>query len=107
MTPLKLALWPDLYLGEAYMNGSLVVERGENRELLEQLPNSLLWGVLAGTLNFIPYLGPAIMVVTLFVIGLLIFPTLKDAFVPPLIWIFVTLWRGNSLRPRSLDTATL
>ncbi|MGC1345692.1 MAG: hypothetical protein WA863_06205, partial [Methyloceanibacter sp.] len=26
MTPLKLALWPDLYLGEAYMNGSLVLE---------------------------------------------------------------------------------
>ena len=44
------------------------------------LPNPLLWGVLAGTLNFIPYLGPAIMVVTLFVIGLLSFPALKDAF---------------------------
>jgi predicted PurR-regulated permease PerM len=34
------------------------------------LPNPLLWGVLAGTLNFIPYLGPAIMVATLFLIGL-------------------------------------
>ena len=38
------------------------------------LPNPLLWGVLAGTLSFIPYLGPAIMVATLFVIGLLSFP---------------------------------
>ena len=27
MTPLKLALWPDLYLGQAYMNGSLAFER--------------------------------------------------------------------------------
>ena len=39
------------------------------------LPNPLLWGVLAGTLSFIPYLGPAIMVATLFVIGLLSFPS--------------------------------
>jgi predicted PurR-regulated permease PerM len=30
------------------------------------LPNPLLWGVLAVTLSFIPYLGPAIIVVTLF-----------------------------------------
>ena len=30
------------------------------------LPNPLLWGVLAGTLSFIPYLGPAIIVVALF-----------------------------------------
>src|SRR6516162_1017257 len=49
------------------------------------LPNPLLWGVLAGTLNFIPYLGPAVMVATLFVIGLLTFPTLKAAFVAPII----------------------
>lgn len=63
------------------------------------LPNPLLWGVLAGTLNFIPYLGPAIMVVTLFVIGLLSFPTLKDAFVPPVIWIFVTTLEGQFITP--------
>jgi cyclopropane-fatty-acyl-phospholipid synthase len=35
MTPLKLALWPDLYLGEAYMNGSLVLERGDLWDLLD------------------------------------------------------------------------
>ncbi len=35
MTPLKLALWPDLYLGEAYMNGSLVFERGSLWDLLD------------------------------------------------------------------------
>jgi cyclopropane-fatty-acyl-phospholipid synthase len=35
MTPLKLALWPDLYLGEAYMNGSLVLERGSLWDLLD------------------------------------------------------------------------
>jgi cyclopropane-fatty-acyl-phospholipid synthase len=35
LTPLKLALWPDLYLGEAYMNGSLVLERGSLWDLLD------------------------------------------------------------------------
>jgi len=63
------------------------------------LPNPLLWGVLAGTLNFIPYLGPAVMVATLFVIGLLTFPTLKGAFVAPVIWIFVTTLEGQFITP--------
>src|SRR6516162_11371819 len=63
------------------------------------LPNPLLWGVLAGTLNFIPYLGPAVMVATLFVIGLLTFPTLKGAFVAPILWIFVTTLEGQFITP--------
>lgn len=63
------------------------------------LPNPLLWGVLAGTLNFIPYLGPAIMVVTLFIIGLLSFSSFTDAFVAPVIWIFVTTLEGQMITP--------
>ena len=63
------------------------------------LPNPLLWGVLAGTLSFIPYLGPAIIVATLFVIGLLSFPSLTDAFVAPIIWIFVTTLEGQIITP--------
>jgi cyclopropane-fatty-acyl-phospholipid synthase len=35
LTALKLALNPDLYLGEAYMNGRLVIERGGLWELLD------------------------------------------------------------------------
>ena len=63
------------------------------------LPNPLLWGVLAGTLSFIPYLGPAIIVATLFVIGLLSFPSLTDALVAPIIWIFVTTLEGQIITP--------
>jgi predicted PurR-regulated permease PerM len=63
------------------------------------LSNPLLWGVLAGTLNFIPYLGPAIMVATLLVIGLMTLPTLKDALVPPILWIVVTTVEGQFLTP--------
>ena len=63
------------------------------------LPNPLLWGVLAGTLSFIPYLGPAIIVVALFVIGLLSFPSLTDALVAPVIWIVVTTLEGQIITP--------
>jgi predicted PurR-regulated permease PerM len=63
------------------------------------LPNPLLWGVLAGTLSFIPYLGPAIIVATLFVIGLLSFPSLTDALVAPVIWIVVTTLEGQIITP--------
>ena len=55
--------------------------------------------MLAGSLNFIPYLGPAVMVVTLFVIGLLKFPTLKDAFFAPIVWIFVATLEGQFIGP--------
>ena len=34
------------------------------------LPSPLLWGALAFTLNYIPYIGPGIMYVILFAIGL-------------------------------------
>jgi predicted PurR-regulated permease PerM len=63
------------------------------------LPNPLLWGVLAGTLSFIPYLGPAIIVVTLFLIGLLTFSTLTDALVAPVLWVFVTTLEGQIITP--------
>src|SRR5207245_2206102 len=39
------------------------------------LPNPLLWGVLATVLNYVPYLGPATVIGTLGVVGLLTFPT--------------------------------
>jgi predicted PurR-regulated permease PerM len=63
------------------------------------LPNPLLWGVLAGMLNFIPYLGPAVTVATFFVVGLMTFSTLKYASVAPLVWIFVNTLEGSVITP--------
>ena len=37
------------------------------------LPSPLLWGIAAGLMNFVIYLGPAIMVVALFLAGLIAF----------------------------------
>jgi len=42
LTPLKLAMHPDLYLGEAYMDGSLRLERGSLRDLMDLLCRNLL-----------------------------------------------------------------
>ena len=37
LTPLKLALHPDLYFGELYVDGALLIERGTLWDLLELL----------------------------------------------------------------------
>jgi predicted PurR-regulated permease PerM len=63
------------------------------------LPHPLLWGVLAATLNFIPYLGPAIMIGTLFVIGLLSFATFSHALIAPLAYVGITTIEGQFLTP--------
>ncbi len=63
------------------------------------LPHPLLWGVLAATLNFIPYLGPIIMIAALFVIGLLSFPTVGQALVAPAAYLAITTIEGQFLTP--------
>jgi len=63
------------------------------------LPNPLLWGVLAGVLNYVPYLGPAIVTGTLGVIGLLTFPTLGEAVVAPAIFLAIVSIEGQFLTP--------
>ena len=63
------------------------------------LPAPLLWGALAFGLNYIPYVGPAIMYVLLFVIGLLVYPTFLGALLPPAVFMLITLIEGQFLTP--------
>ena len=63
------------------------------------LPAPLLWGALAFGLNYIPYVGPAIMYVLLFVIGLMTYPTFLGALLPPGIFMAITLVEGQFLSP--------
>jgi predicted PurR-regulated permease PerM len=63
------------------------------------LPHPLLWGVLAATLNFIPYLGPAIMIAALFVIGLMNFQTLGQSLLAPIAYLSITTIEGQFLTP--------
>ncbi len=66
------------------------------------MPNPLLWGVMAGVLNFLPYLGPTIVTIALVVASLVSFPTLAAAAVPPLVYIAVHTIEGEFLTPSVL-----
>jgi predicted PurR-regulated permease PerM len=63
------------------------------------LPNPVLWGVVAALLNFIPYVGPAIVVVLLFVLGIVSLPTLPAAFLAPAMFVAFTTVEGHLITP--------
>lgn len=63
------------------------------------LPNPLLWGVLACVANYVPYIGPAMVVGTLAVAGLLTFSTLSEAVVAPLVFLGIVAVEGQFLTP--------
>jgi len=63
------------------------------------LPNPLLWGILAGALNYVPYLGPAVVAATLAVVGLLTFESLAGAALAPLVYIAIEIVEGQFLTP--------
>jgi predicted PurR-regulated permease PerM len=67
--------------------------------LVVGLPNALAWGILAFTLNFIPYLGALIMQVVLFLVGLIVFPTLGQALIAPLLYLAFTTLEGHFITP--------
>lgn len=63
------------------------------------LPNPLLWGVLAAVVNYVPYIGPAIVIATLFFVGLFALPTLPEALVAPAAFIAITTVEGQVIGP--------
>jgi predicted PurR-regulated permease PerM len=62
-------------------------------------PAPLLWGALAFVLNYIPYVGPGIMHVILFIIGLLIFDTFWPALIAPAFFMAFTFVEGHFIVP--------
>jgi len=63
------------------------------------MPSPALWGVVAGVLNFMPYLGPVITVGILSVVALLTFDTLWAIAMPPLVFLLLTTLEGQLLTP--------
>lgn len=66
---------------------------------LAGLPNPLLWGVLAGVLNYVPYIGPGIVTGTLAVVGLMTFPSLPQALIAPLVFLGIVTIEGHFITP--------
>jgi predicted PurR-regulated permease PerM len=80
------------------INGGLAVATTGAMFLLE-MPNPALWGVLAGLLNFLPYLGPTIMTIVVGAVALVTFSTWFQILAPPLIYFAMTAVEGNFVTP--------
>jgi predicted PurR-regulated permease PerM len=77
------------------------------------LPNPVLWGILAGLLNFMPYIGAAVTIGIIGLASVVTFDTLGQAMVPPLVFFGLNLLEGNLISPMiignrlSLNTVAL
>jgi predicted PurR-regulated permease PerM len=63
------------------------------------LPNPVIFGLLAALLNYVPYVGPAAMVVILFGVGLVTFPSLGQALLAPAALVALTTMEGHFITP--------
>lgn len=63
------------------------------------LPNPILWGVLAFSLNYAPYLGPSVLIVLLVGAGLVSFDETGQAFLPALAFFSINALEANFLTP--------
>ncbi|HET7526342.1 MAG TPA: AI-2E family transporter, partial [Burkholderiaceae bacterium] len=63
------------------------------------LPNPLLWGAVAGTMNFIPYIGPVITATLLALAGMLTFDSASDMLAPALAFVLIHAIESNLVSP--------
>jgi len=90
------------YLGTVTLiNIGLGVGVGVAMHFLD-LPNPLLWGVMATVLNFIPYLGAIVGVVVIAAVSLLTFDNVGQAVIPPIAYFACTAMEGYFVTPMIL-----
>ncbi len=63
------------------------------------LPSPALFGALAYVCNYVPYIGPAVVVVVLFAAGLVSFPSLAYAALAPVLFVVLTTLEGHVVTP--------
>lgn len=66
------------------------------------MPNPVLWGAVAGGLNFIPFLGPAISTALIAGAAILSFDTVEQFLMPPLACAALTIFEGLLVTPTLL-----
>lgn len=66
------------------------------------MPNPILWGVVAGVLNFMPYFGPLIVFTVLVLAGLLSFENIGRALLPACLYLGLHALESNLLTPAVL-----
>jgi predicted PurR-regulated permease PerM len=62
-------------------------------------PNPVTFGLLTMLLNYIPYIGPAIIAIVLFGVGLVAMPSLAQAALAPALFVAITTVEGHFLTP--------
>jgi predicted PurR-regulated permease PerM len=63
------------------------------------VPHPALWGVVAGTLNFAPYIGAATSAFILTVVGVTTYDTLVEALTVPAVYVLLSSFEGMVVTP--------
>jgi predicted PurR-regulated permease PerM len=63
------------------------------------MPTPLLWGMLTVLFELVPYLGAALMMLLLSVVGLATFPDTLRGFAPPAAYLVITTLQNNLVSP--------
>jgi predicted PurR-regulated permease PerM len=63
------------------------------------VPDAPLWGLIAGLMEFMPYLGSTIMVLLLSIVGFATFDTLGHALLVPGTYFLINFIQGNFISP--------
>ena len=63
------------------------------------MPSPVMWGGIVAVLNYIPYLGPIASALVLFLGGLMIYPDVWTALMPPAAFVSLHLIEANFLTP--------
>lgn len=71
-----------------------------------RMPNPLLWGALAMLVNFVPYVGPFVGILTVGAVALVSFDDMTAALWPPLFYLAIASVEGNVLTPLILGRTT-
>lgn len=62
-------------------------------------PHPILWGLFAAVMNYIPYLGPLIVMGAFFIVGVVVFPSLNEAILAPLLFLALNTVEGQVITP--------
>ncbi|MBD8892870.1 AI-2E family transporter [Roseibium litorale] len=69
---------------------------------LAGVPSALMWGLLACTLNYVIYIGPAVMVAVMLGVGLATANTSLGIFIPPAIYLGLNILESQVVTPHVL-----
>ncbi|MFB9138163.1 AI-2E family transporter [Maritalea porphyrae] len=69
------------------------------------IPGALMWGILAGLLNYITYVGPALMLAAMVGVGLLTFDTGNAALLPAITYLTINFVESQFITPMLIGRA--